>query len=170
MAHISKAASGWRAQVARLGTRISKTFPERAQAEAWAHVQERRILDTKFRNRLAHLEEDLASIFPRRVLEAIAAAPVCHADILGGAIPAPDICGVYFLIRAGEIVYVGKSQNVLLRLAKHRNNGKKFDAYNVFHCKQEELDRYERLYITALMPIENGSLGCVDATPLTATS
>ena len=168
MASFTKATNGWRAQVARLGVRASKVFPTRDQAEGWADMMERQILGKSQRGNVLKENEFLASLFPRRVLAAIEDAPVMHAEIVGAAVEVPDVCGVYFLIRDGEVVYVGKSRNVLQRLTKHRRNGKRFDAYNVYHCAPENLDRYERLYITALMPVENGSLGCVDTRPVDA--
>lgn len=47
MAHFYKTASGWRAQVARLGVRQSQTFPTKAAAEAWARQVESDLLARK---------------------------------------------------------------------------------------------------------------------------
>lgn len=57
---------------------------------------------------------------------------------------------VYFLISGGEIVYVGKSKNVLERLSSHR--GKDFDAVATVACSADQLDLMEIAYIAALEP------------------
>ena len=45
MASIQKTASGWRVQIDRRGVRLSRTFPVKAAATAWAIQQEKAILD-----------------------------------------------------------------------------------------------------------------------------
>lgn len=49
MAHYSKTASGWRAQIARQGQRLSKTFPTKRAAELWAAREEAAILESSGR-------------------------------------------------------------------------------------------------------------------------
>jgi integrase len=44
MAYITKLKTGWRAQIARQGVRTSKMFPTKAEAKAWAAVEEASIL------------------------------------------------------------------------------------------------------------------------------
>lgn len=59
---------------------------------------------------------------------------------------------VYFLILRGEIVYVGKTKNLLVRLGQHADNKVEFDAYAFIQCKPEELDRMEDSYIYRIQP------------------
>ena len=44
MASFYKTATGWRAQIARKGMRASKVFKTKAEAQAWATVEEARVL------------------------------------------------------------------------------------------------------------------------------
>lgn len=63
-------------------------------------------------------------------------------------------CGVYHLIRAGEVIYVGQTRNLLARLAGHHL----YDAADhvEFHpCSPEELDARELADIQRLQPVEN---------------
>lgn len=65
-------------------------------------------------------------------------------------------CGVYFLIKHQEVVYVGQSINVLSRLSRHRRDGLiDFDSFNVIPCHETELDELEQSYILAMMPLYN---------------
>jgi hypothetical protein len=57
-------------------------------------------------------------------------------------------CGIYFLLRAGEIVYVGQSKRIEFRVETHRMEKKKdFDSYAFVECKPEELDQLEQDFI-----------------------
>lgn len=59
--------------------------------------------------------------------------------------------GVYFLLRRGAVVYVGKSDNVLFRMAGHKP--KEFDDVRMLHvAAPAERDRLERAYIHLLVP------------------
>ena len=66
-------------------------------------------------------------------------------------------CGVYFLVRRNEIVYVGQSVSVPSRVAQHAKDGKKFDSFAYVICDREQLDIVESLYIHALRPELNGT-------------
>ncbi|WP_186260300.1 phage integrase Arm DNA-binding domain-containing protein [Burkholderia gladioli] len=75
------------------------------------------------------------------------------------------VCGVYFLLSQGAIVYVGQSKNVLGRIATHRAEGeKRFDRVFVVECKASELDHLEALYIDKFCPIYNTVRPYVDPT------
>lgn len=51
-------------------------------------------------------------------------------EILSLAIPGGRLSGVYFLIHEGEVVYVGRSENILGRIAAHISEGEKeFDSF-----------------------------------------
>ena len=65
-------------------------------------------------------------------------------------------CGVYFLLREGEVVYVGKSRNVVCRVAQHIfENTKEFNEVFYVPLVKEELDRFEAEMIRALEPKYN---------------
>jgi hypothetical protein len=68
--------------------------------------------------------------------------------------PHQDVCGVYFLVKAGRVVYVGQSNNVYWRVGVHRLT-KDFDAWHWVSCPREELTRLERRYIDLLVPQMN---------------
>ncbi|MEO0700325.1 MAG: GIY-YIG nuclease family protein, partial [Pseudomonadota bacterium] len=97
--------------------------------------------------------------FPERILQAMADAPLSRSEILGAAIPTSVICGIYFLIKRDRIVYVGQSKNVLRRIARHIDDGREFDRFTISPCKEEDLDRMEATYISALYPDQNVMLG-----------
>ena len=61
------------------------------------------------------------------------------------------ICGVYFLIKNGFIVYVGQSTNVLARISVHGNN-KSFDSFKCIRVPEKLLYKVERYFIRRFMP------------------
>ena len=63
--------------------------------------------------------------------------------------------GVYFLALDGEIVYVGQSKNVLLRMENHRKDKVFSNAYLV-QIPEQQLDSVEGAFIRALRPKYNG--------------
>jgi hypothetical protein len=75
--------------------------------------------------------------------------------IVAIATPADPIrCGIYFLIRDGQIVYVGQSIHITARIANHALL-KQFDSWAWTPCEVDALDALERAYINALMPDDN---------------
>lgn len=65
-------------------------------------------------------------------------------------------CGIYFLIKNNEIVYVGKSVCIEARVAAHRSKGEKaFDNVIYFECPEEEVDQIEKILIGKLQPKYN---------------
>ncbi len=150
MASITTLGNRFRAQVKIGDNRASRVFPTREQATRWASMKERGL-----RLKDAAAVGHLLSYIPRRVLDALREIKYTPADITEGAIPAGASCGIYFLVRGGEIVYVGKTLDVFLRLSKHRRAGRNFDAFNFLPCPQSQLDELERLYITAFLPLGN---------------
>jgi len=66
-------------------------------------------------------------------------------EIINGASPLSKICfpGVYYLVdkTKKEIVFIGRSKNVLLEIAKHISQGKKkFDSFYYIIPNQEDCD------------------------------
>jgi hypothetical protein len=62
--------------------------------------------------------------------------------------------GIYFLIKEKEIVYVGQSTNVFLRIAHHMG-ARDFDSWSFVPCKKADLRRREARYIEEFRPIGN---------------
>ena len=68
------------------------------------------------------------------------------------------ICGIYFLLRGREIIYVGQSVDVLdrIRVSSRRGLwGVTSSAY--IECLKDDLDRLERALILGLKPKRNVS-------------
>lgn len=63
----------------------------------------------------------------------------------------PVTCGVYALIRDGQVVYVGQSRHVHARIANHQND-KPFDEVLVCEVAQQDLDDVETFLIAMLNP------------------
>ena len=79
-------------------------------------------------------------------------------DVPESITPVDIQCGIYFLRgKAGEILYVGQSVNVLSRVASHLAH-KTFVWYSFLEAAPEDLDRLERDYILLLRPALNRSI------------
>ena len=65
--------------------------------------------------------------------------------------------GIYFLLSANRVVYVGKStcieSRVRSHIASHRNSG--FDSWAWIPCPAKDLDRVERTYLNYFLPEMN---------------
>jgi hypothetical protein len=158
MAYISQGKGNWRVQVMVRGIRQSRTFPTEAEAVRWGQQREEAIR-SRADMQDALRAECLMDVLPRRVLEAATAVRYPREEIVRSAIPADIMSGVYFLIRDREVVYVGQSVDVFSRIARHRREGRPFDSFNVMPCEPERMDALESLYIDALVPLFNTSLG-----------
>ena len=65
---------------------------------------------------------------------------------------------VYFLTYEGELVYIGKTNNLFNRLSAHiAENKKSFDDYciAIFDTDSESLTHIERIYIEKYLPMYN---------------
>lgn len=76
-------------------------------------------------------------------------------EIVKASLPFKKICGVYFLIKDGSVVYVGQSVDIFSRLGSHENF-LSFDSYAFIECVKCQLDLIESLYIHTLSPPLNG--------------
>ena len=66
--------------------------------------------------------------------------------------------GVYFLFDNKQLVYIGESNNVYMRIGQHIKDGtKKFDSFAIYPCNDRK--KLEGFLIRALMPKYNVSLG-----------
>lgn len=113
-------------------------------------AQQRDALQVEVRRvECAHTVQSLAVL-----LERSARRLASREEILAAAGPVVDPCGVYFLVQAGEVAYVGQSVNVFSRVRQH---SKEFDSIAWVSVPREYLDVVESLYIHALSP----RLNCV---------
>lgn len=83
-------------------------------------------------------------------------------SILNGAVSVDvllDTCGVYFLIRGAEIVYVGQSVSVMSRLSQHLRGGKDFDRFAFVPVEKKNLNVVEWAYINIFRPALNKKFG-----------
>ena len=68
-------------------------------------------------------------------------------------------CFVYFLLREGEVVYVGQTTNGTARIRQHTD--KVFDEAYVMRCRRRDLDELEDKYIIKYDPAYNKKLNGV---------
>lgn len=78
-------------------------------------------------------------------------------DVLARSHPRDRVVpGIYFLIDGNEVVYVGQSMNLPMRIHQHRlKDEKKFDRFTVYPCDKALLDRLEGHYIARFSPRYN---------------
>lgn len=70
------------------------------------------------------------------------------------------ICGIYFLMLKGEVVYVGQSVNVYGRIESHLPSSRKtptkqFDGVRVLPCDESMLNELEHRFIAMFRPAQN---------------
>jgi hypothetical protein len=163
MAHIRPYRGKWRAEVERNGQRVSKLVETEEDARLWAKyaVAALDAQASRYRpsDRLTVAGPELVTLVPKTVLDACREIPHTQHVVMAAAIPMSKASGIYFLFRAGSVVYVGQSVDVLHRIARHRREGKAFDAFAYMECDPSELDRLETLYIKAFVPEENLTFG-----------
>jgi hypothetical protein len=163
MASPTKFRDKWRIQLQVDGRRVSKVFETEAEAEHWAQLQKKKIKAQSAVkapiSRIVDSGTTLATAIPSRVLKALSEIPHMPHEIVDASVPMPFFCGVYFLVKGKEIVYVGQSVDILGRVSRHHRGGIDFDAFCLLPCKKEDMDRIEATYIAALMPDLNISLG-----------
>jgi len=66
-------------------------------------------------------------------------------------------CGIYFLIKDGNVVYIGQSVNIAGRIAQHKKDDKDFNEVRFILCDKERLDAREMFFIRLLKPELNGT-------------
>lgn len=162
MAYIRPYRGKWRAEIEKHGQRLSKLVASEQDAKLWAQATEARLDAESSRYRRGSLVAngpDIVTLVPRCVLDASREIPHSQAIVLAAAIPMILASGIYFLLRKGEVIYVGQSVDVLHRIARHRREGRTFDAFSYMECDPEDLDRLETLYIKAFVPVENLTFG-----------
>jgi excinuclease UvrABC nuclease subunit len=63
------------------------------------------------------------------------------------------MCGVYFIIKDEEVIYIGQSVLLWERVRAHRHM--KYDRYFFIECDEKELNYLESKYITQFCPDAN---------------
>lgn len=71
------------------------------------------------------------------------------------AVPIYRGAGVYFLIKSGQVIYVGKSLNVGSRIGQHIREGRDFDATHIIPADGVNILTIEAMYIDKLQPCQN---------------
>lgn len=144
MASIAKYRDGYRAQVYVKGVRRSQTFRTQREAGAWAASIEHKLTEV-MKQRAEILGKEEATKFTGMIgITEMSNSQVKHHPV-----------GVYVLFNEGVCVYVGKSKNVLSRIAAHYEKGREFTHYFVIPCTDDEIDSIEQKYITSLCPKQN---------------
>lgn len=124
--------------------------------DSWEHLM-------AIRDRIDEDEDYLMRLEERRIVYAYQdqlfnSAPFGVDRLLESACRIEDTpnCGVYFLIRDSDIVYVGQSKNCPSRIETHiRDKGKVFDSYTFVTTARENLDFLESWYIHTFNPEYN---------------
>lgn len=120
-----------------------------------SEISELRQIKLGLQKELRLMTGNLSDIAP--VLGQTRFSLVPQADLIKKSLSYGDACGVYFLIKDSEIVYIGQSINIASRITQHRD--KEFDSVSYVACHRSELDILESLYILAYQPELNGSNG-----------
>jgi len=83
-----------------------------------------------------------------------------HDQIVAGSHACQDRPAIYFLVKDGRVVYVGKSiKNIHSRIGCHISERKKpFSRYYAVYCDSQDLDATEAAYVEALKPMYNNYL------------
>lgn len=139
----------------------------KAAATTRARIEAERATQAEAKARVLGLKEEIAALERTRddlvrqqMANATAAALtgkrlLLEEEIVAAAQSWNRTCGVYFLVSAGRVVYVGQSVDVFARLSVHAKT-KSFDAMAYVACAPELLDKLESLYIHTLQPEMDG--------------
>jgi len=114
---------------------------------------------------IANLEYRLANLVHEESISIVSCeltnkALLTREQIVETSLPWARSTGVYFLIDADEIVYIGQSVNVYARIAQHSD--KTFDRYAYIPCEADVMDRLESLYIHCFRPRMNGNFNSTE--------
>lgn len=143
---ITKYRNGWRAQICISGKRESSTFDTRREAELWAHKAEQKLRQQAETNKL------LRERFGVRDKDD------SKCDIIDKQHHISNVPGIYVLFNDGIVSYVGKSMNMISRIASHAEKGRKFTHFYTIPTLPDELDVKEVYYVNMLDPYENRAL------------
>lgn len=69
--------------------------------------------------------------------------------------PGESACGIYFLLTAGRVIYIGQSVDISRRVETHRKT-LAFDEVKLIEVERKDLDSAERKFILEMKPERNG--------------
>lgn len=147
MPSILKTDKGYRAHVFVKGQRASKTFRTKREADAWGHATEHKF----------HKDAEGRAEFLAKYGSTSAGKKVDADKILSSRVPIYRGPGVYLLFIGEAVVYIGKSNNVLNRVAEHATKGRQFDSYVHIECAPDESDALEIELIEKFLPAGNSA-------------
>lgn len=75
-------------------------------------------------------------------------------EIIRNKQPSIAIRGLYFLLQGDDVVYVGQSEDILIRAHSHRKD-KKYDGFSYLEFPEGNLNDLEAEYIIKCQPICN---------------
>jgi hypothetical protein len=97
---------------------------------------------------------DIVRYITPEVLDSIQNILSINLNSLDRVITPKFVVGIYFLYDNNELVYIGKSTNIHIRINTHRKN-KQFDSYSILKCCEDDLKIYERILINKYLPKYN---------------
>lgn len=65
------------------------------------------------------------------------------------------IAGIYFLLRRGRVIYIGKTTNILGRIKQHSHMRKLYDSVRLIPCHEMAMSKYEKRWIIKFQPRYN---------------
>jgi hypothetical protein len=69
------------------------------------------------------------------------------------------ITAIYFLIRNGQIIYIGQTTNLKSRICSHKCfPAYYFDSFRYIECREKNLRKYETRWLQKFRPKLNGYL------------
>lgn len=80
-----------------------------------------------------------------------------HENLEKHKVSERKICGIYFLYNSGQLIYIGKSLDILGRINQHTKT-KKFDRYSFEEVPKSELAQVEKACIEYYLPKLNTAL------------
>ena len=161
MASVHKVGNSWRAQVRKRGVSMSMTFDDKEDAIEWGRQQDKSIAEWVKKNPTF----DGGQIVYRPLKKTVSQPPeICfdgllsEDEIASKATRLDPVCGVYFLVSSGKVVYVGSSVNTHARISAHRRSSHKtFDSVLILEMSESIIRDVESKYILMLKPPLNFS-------------
>lgn len=147
---VRESLSGWIAVVDDGGRHRRRTFKTQYEAEVWAKSVSEAL---NHRLQLKNINEHAEKWLPDYVQPSLDADTIAACATLFRL-----VSGVYFLLRDGEIVYVGESGDIMRRLSDHFKDAEKmFDSYHVLECNEAVRKSLEAQYIAKFLPPLNAA-------------
>lgn len=142
MASILLYKNKWRVEIKKRDFYRCRRFSDRAEGEKWGEK-----IEAEYKLLRSQVKSGLLA-GPTTKLKNV-------LEILDLAQPVAQLCGIYFLIRDDQVIYIGKSKDVYSRIAEHRTRGREFTKFSVVPCDLAHLAGIEAAYIKLFKPIGN---------------